>query len=196
MWAPLDQADVLEQVLQSCLPEESDALLGLLAEARRRPWAARIGVTTSLGRLSLTSNRTYGESSAAGRIAVSARAGELLFSYGPPHAPQEGPIASPLVNALGCLEGLVARLLADHGAPSPEERSKDRDRAAPRYSVGSPVRVVPNQRNRTLHQGAVRERVWHHKHGCWTYSLEAKGKRVSKRYVAEDLERLGPESLT
>lgn len=186
MWAPLDQDDLLDQARQSLAPEGVEPLLQLLFAARDRPWASKIGVVTSMGRLSLTSNRRYGEPTATGVITLIGKGEEVTFSYCPPHALEEEPSNHPLGDALGYLEVLVARLLDDVGALSPEERSEDRSRSEPRFPLGSRVRVVPNNRNRTLHLGVVAESVWHHKYGCWTYYLEADGKRVSKRYVAED----------
>ena len=64
------------------------------------------------------------------------------------------------------------------------------------YPVGTAVRVLSNEgRNKTLHWGTVRRAVWHQKDECWNYYLEVGGKKISKRYLAEDLESLeeGPQ---
>jgi hypothetical protein len=63
-----------------------------------------------------------------------------------------------------------------------------RRRPDPEFQVGDRVQVVLNNRNRTFHRGLVREVVWHIKDGRYNFYLEAKGKKVSKRYLAEDLE--------
>jgi hypothetical protein len=61
------------------------------------------------------------------------------------------------------------------GAPDPE------------FPPGSRVVVMLDERNRTAHRGVVRTCIWHFKLGCWTYWLEANGKKIHKRYLAEDL---------
>ncbi len=63
-----------------------------------------------------------------------------------------------------------------------------RSRSHPRFAVGDRVRVVLNERNRTPHEGSIREAIWHGKHQCWNYYLVEDGKKISKRYIAEDLE--------
>lgn len=56
------------------------------------------------------------------------------------------------------------------------------------------MRVLSNGgRNRTLHAGIVREAIWHHEHACWNYYLQVGGRRISKRYGLEDLERTGDD---
>lgn len=62
------------------------------------------------------------------------------------------------------------------------------DLPKPVFSVGQRVRVIVNDRNRTPHDGSVRQVVWHHKDQRYNYYLEEAGKKVSKRYLAEDLE--------
>jgi hypothetical protein len=49
------------------------------------------------------------------------------------------------------------------------------------------VTVVVNERNRTPHSGTIRALIWHHKLRRWHYFLEEDGKKISKRYAAEDL---------
>lgn len=57
----------------------------------------------------------------------------------------------------------------------------------PEFAVGQPVPVLVNARNRTPRVGWVRRVVWHFKLACWMFYLEAGGRRVSKRYFADDL---------
>jgi len=58
----------------------------------------------------------------------------------------------------------------------------------PEFRVGDAVRVRLNDYNRTSHCGHVREGIWHFKDQCYNYYLEENGKKVSKRYLAKDLE--------
>ena len=67
-------------------------------------------------------------------------------------------------------------------------RSTDKDPERPRSKVGSRVRVILNECNRTHHEGVVVHNVWHHKFACWTCFIEERGKRVKKRYLREDLD--------
>jgi hypothetical protein len=62
------------------------------------------------------------------------------------------------------------------------------DKPAPTFSVGQRVRVRLNDRNRTPHEGLVREIIWHHMDARYNYYLQDGGKKVSKRYLEEDLE--------
>jgi hypothetical protein len=64
----------------------------------------------------------------------------------------------------------------------------DSARSEPTFHVGQCVRVILNEKNRTPHTGTVRTMVWHYKDGRYYYLLEEGGKKVSKRYAAEDLE--------
>ena len=61
------------------------------------------------------------------------------------------------------------------------------DQPEPVYQVGQAVRVVPGQPNHTSRRGTIREIIWHHKDRCFHYYIAEAGKRVSKRYKAEDL---------
>lgn len=61
---------------------------------------------------------------------------------------------------------------------------------APKFAVGQAVRVIVNGRNRTAHQGTIRDVVWHFKDRRFNYYLLAEFKRVAKRYLDEDLESL------
>jgi len=61
------------------------------------------------------------------------------------------------------------------------------DKPEPVYQVGQTVRVVPGQPNHTSRRGTIREIIWHHKDQCFHYYIAEAGKRVSKRYKAEDL---------
>jgi hypothetical protein len=60
----------------------------------------------------------------------------------------------------------------------------------PEFAVGDRVAVRVNERNRTPHIGEVRQVIWHHKDSRYNYYLNENGKKVSKRYFAEDLERV------
>lgn len=64
------------------------------------------------------------------------------------------------------------------------------DRPEPTFCMGQRVRVLLNERNRTPHVGTVREIVWHYKDARYEYFIEDSGRRVSKRYFAEDLAAL------
>ena len=65
--------------------------------------------------------------------------------------------------------------------------SRDTDRPEPAFCLGQKVTVVLNERNRTPHTGTIREIIWHHKDQRYNYYLEEGGKKISKRYVGEDL---------
>ena len=58
------------------------------------------------------------------------------------------------------------------------------------FRVGDRVAVRLNDCNRTPHAGEVREVAWHFKDGKYNYYPSEGGKKVHKRYFAEDLERL------
>ena len=64
----------------------------------------------------------------------------------------------------------------------------------PDFSRGQHVEVVVGARNTTYHCGTVEEMSWHHKDGVWHYRIVEAGRRVSKRYEARDLRRVGSES--
>jgi hypothetical protein len=64
------------------------------------------------------------------------------------------------------------------------------DRAEPDFSIGERVRVVLNDRNRTPHDGTILAAIWHHKQRRFHYYLQEGGRKVSKRYSAEDLQRV------
>jgi hypothetical protein len=58
----------------------------------------------------------------------------------------------------------------------------------PAFSPGQRVHVIVGERNRTPRSGTVEDRSWHHKHGCWYFHIrDDRGRKVSKRYAAEDL---------
>jgi len=65
------------------------------------------------------------------------------------------------------------------------------DRPEPEFALGQRVRVILNDRNRTPHEGTIRAAVWHHKEGQFHYYLQEGGRKVSKRYAAEDLQPVG-----
>lgn len=65
------------------------------------------------------------------------------------------------------------------------------DAHAPELNIGQDVRVILSFRNQTAREGSIIDRVWHHKDRRWNYYMEENGKRLSKRYFAEDLLSLG-----
>lgn len=65
------------------------------------------------------------------------------------------------------------------------------DGPEPEFAIGQRVRVVLNDRNRTPHEGTIRAAIWHHKQGRFHYYLLEAGRKVSKRYAAEDLQPVG-----
>ena len=65
------------------------------------------------------------------------------------------------------------------------------DGPVPEYAIGQRVRVVLNDRNRTLREGTVHAAIWHHKEQRFHYYLQEDGCKVSKRYPAEDLLSVG-----
>jgi hypothetical protein len=71
--------------------------------------------------------------------------------------------------------------------PSPK-----RTMPLPAFSVGQRVRVILNERNKTLRIGEVRNVIWHHKDQRYNYYLEETGKKVAKRYFEEDLVAILP----
>lgn len=65
------------------------------------------------------------------------------------------------------------------------------DSPEPEFALGQWVRVVLNDRNRTPHEGTIRAVIWHHKQQRFHYYLQEGGRKVSKRYAAEDLQPIG-----
>jgi hypothetical protein len=61
----------------------------------------------------------------------------------------------------------------------------------PEFALGQRVRVVFNDRNRTPHEGTIHAAIWHHMQGRFHYVLQEGGRKVSKRYAAEDLQAVG-----
>jgi hypothetical protein len=57
-----------------------------------------------------------------------------------------------------------------------------------KFAVGQRVRVRLNDRNRTIHEGTIRQIVWHFKDERYDYYLEENGEKVSKRYRDDDLD--------
>jgi hypothetical protein len=57
--------------------------------------------------------------------------------------------------------------------------------------VGDVVEVVPSARHQTLRRGQIRAGVWHVKDQRWNYYLVSDGRKVSTRYLAEDLRGRG-----
>jgi hypothetical protein len=66
-------------------------------------------------------------------------------------------------------------------------------RPSPIFPVGQAVRVILNDRNKTPYSGKIRAAFWHHKDQRFNYYLEEDSKKVSKRYLAEDLEAIASE---
>ena len=64
----------------------------------------------------------------------------------------------------------------------------------PEYQIGDPVTVILNERNKTPRTGVVRSVIWHYKDSRYNYYLQVGGKKVSKRYFAEDLRP--PDAVT
>lgn len=58
---------------------------------------------------------------------------------------------------------------------------------APAFELGASVEVRLNERNRTARRGSIRQRIWHDKLRCWTYTLTVDGRKHSKRYLEADL---------
>jgi hypothetical protein len=58
----------------------------------------------------------------------------------------------------------------------------------PAFRLGQSVRVLLNDRNRTPHMGTICAVTWHHKDQRYNYYLTENGKKVAKRYFAEDLQ--------
>lgn len=191
MWERLDNPQISEMTLQSCRPVEAPALAALLRQASARPWAAELYVVTSLDRVYLTAQRAYDDKTAAGYIRLSVvDGGQIAFSYIPPRSGRSVMYRSvPLDEALGALEMVLLRLFEEHCAQETEVVSSDKDPKCPRFNVGTLVRVVLNERNRTPHEGRVARVIWHHKLGCWMYFIEEHGKNIKKRYLGDDLER-------
>lgn len=190
MWERLDHPQISEMALQNCRPKEAPALAALLGQASIRPWAADLCAVTSLGHLHLTTQRAYDDKIPAGCIHLSVvESGKIELSYSPPHSAERavGRIVAP-DDALRVLELMLIQLFEDHAAQGAEVLSTDKDPERPRFKVGSQVRVIQNERNRTPREGVVVRHIWHHKFKCWTYFIEEGGKKVKKRYLGEDLE--------
>jgi len=101
-----------------------------------------------------------------------------LFPYGTVHSP------------------LSAQVVLNHALEA--DRLTDRAKAAldagpielpmPVFIEGQRVRVVLNDRNRTLHHGMIRGKIWHYENQQWYFQLhDHTGSKINKRYAAEDL---------
>jgi len=66
----------------------------------------------------------------------------------------------------------------------------DEEREPPKYPVGTVVRVLLNERNRTPRVGRVDRCIWHGLHARWMYWLREGTRKVYKRYTDDDLERV------
>lgn len=60
----------------------------------------------------------------------------------------------------------------------------------PEWAIGQRVRVILNTLNLTPREGEVHDRIWHHMDKRWLYFIIEKGKRISKRYYADDFQPL------
>ena len=60
----------------------------------------------------------------------------------------------------------------------------------PKFAIGQKVRVRLSDRNRTAHEGTIRDIIWHLKDERHNYYIEEDGRKVSKRYYEDDLERV------
>jgi len=189
MWVPLDHPDIGQLTLRSCEEGEAEFFADLLQEASTRAWAKDVSAVTSLGHLRLTSKRKYSDDTPAGCIWLSLNeTGDVDLGYTPPHSSEcVAERTCPPEEALSAIELLLIRMFEEHDQPQPDAYSTDKDRDHPRFNIGSTVRVIINDRNRTPRAGRVARRVWHYKHACWIYYLEEGGRPVKKRYLAEDL---------
>lgn len=57
----------------------------------------------------------------------------------------------------------------------------------PAFRLGSNVEVVVNAKNITSLKGSIYKVIWHNKNREWNYYIFENGKRISKRYLEEDL---------
>lgn len=69
------------------------------------------------------------------------------------------------------------------------------DAHPPELKIGQQVRVILNERNQTLREGPVADRIWHHKDRRWIYFIKSQGRPVSKRYYIDDLKALVPMKI-
>lgn len=84
-------------------------------------------------------------------------------------------------------DGAFGELLP-HRRPAPERTFVvPAHLPAPAFGIGLPVSVVLSARNHTARRGVVVHCVWHGKLNQWMFFLVVAGRRVSKRYFAEDL---------
>jgi len=60
----------------------------------------------------------------------------------------------------------------------------------PELNEGDKVGVILNERNRTHLIGIIHKILWHQKDEKYTYYLSVSGKKISKRYFAEDLKKI------
>jgi hypothetical protein len=56
------------------------------------------------------------------------------------------------------------------------------------FKVGDRVRVAPSDRHQTPRTGTIRQVIWHSRDARYNYYIEENGKKVSTRYLADDLE--------
>ena len=102
---------------------------------------------------------------------------------------------SPVVAALHALHrdpGLGVPLLWRRHPPAwPDTGEQALPRVSglppPELGVGDVVSVNLGERNHTPHTGRVRACDWHFKLGRWCYYLDVDGRKIHKRYFADDL---------
>ncbi|MGD8770624.1 MAG: hypothetical protein PVJ06_11340 [Desulfobacterales bacterium] len=79
-------------------------------------------------------------------------------------------------NRRACLQNLIRDL-----------STKFKGISFPKYMPFDSVKVL---RPNTERSGRILELIWHFKNKEWNYYIDSEGKRISKRYVESDLERL------
>jgi hypothetical protein len=189
MWCPLNDSSVVEQYESgfSSNAPAPPALVTLLHLLQKKDWAADIYVATSLNHLSLTNAPSWNSAAACPSLSIEIRGEEVVVAFvdagnrvaGPQRRCQPEELAD-------VVELYVYRMLAKEKLPPRAFADNDPDHA--RLSLGQAVSVIPKL-GHTPHSGTVREIIWHHKNRCWNYYLTTDtGKKLTKRYVAEDLE--------
>jgi len=66
----------------------------------------------------------------------------------------------------------------------------------PEFNLGQSVSVILNEQNHTAYVGTITQVIWHHKDCCYNYYIEASGKKISKRYPAQDLRSASNKSIS
>ena len=60
--------------------------------------------------------------------------------------------------------------------------------SVPEFQLGQTVRVVPQVNGHSEKIGVVRDIIWHHKDARYNFYLNVGGKKISTRYIADELE--------